>query len=635
MFFLIMLHDCKLIKRFFAYTMNDPSAKERLFENMKRECDSVDNVDDLSVSLFDEDLVDINSMDLNWILKHAVKKRCFQIVRYFVRADIKVGRLDESTGTAIHIAHKGYYRTEEDRQEVVGLLFIIYDHVNYTDKEGLSHFHMACLCGIVDVIQRFIDQGVDVNHTHKNEILLHKSCHCAKINVREVKYLGITLDDRLKYNSHLEAQINKAKMMFAKLQNLFHSPYLSQRAKIISYLCLIRPILVYGCPVWFNLSASSMEKLRMFERKIVRICLNKYKSAHSGFTRNIITKRTFENLHEDFEIVRNISPFNFELQCYCAEKPILEHFFSVRVSRIAYTPHRSATPLDTHSADSTAPDLRVRNTICARNHGVGGAKLKRLRRWLPSRAPARTDQLIAELSQLNVPVEDDETVESLRKKLRAEVKKEKETKNSDEESDKEKEPKDPDEKKETNIIQSTHTTGSNEDIDMSDNLRIEYRLNKDDWETFTEQLEQLFIARDVKDDKKASQLLIRVDADAFKLIKQLLSPEKIATKTYEDIVKVMNEHVNPKPSEVMERFKFHKATQLPGETVAEFSAKLKRLALKCEFKDLDTALRDQFVCGLSDHDTKVELFKKVNSHLTMLIKKQFHVNLQRKTQTPL
>ncbi|CAB0044975.1 unnamed protein product, partial [Trichogramma brassicae] len=35
--------------------------------------------------------------------------------------------------------------------------------------------------------------------------------------------------------------------------------------------------------------------------------------------------------------------------------------------------------------------LRVRNTICARNHGVGGAKLKRLRRWLPSRGPARTD----------------------------------------------------------------------------------------------------------------------------------------------------------------------------------------------------------------------------------------------------
>ncbi|KAL7289654.1 hypothetical protein TKK_0016383 [Trichogramma kaykai] len=99
--------------------MNAPSAKDRLFENMKRECDSVDNVDDISVALFDGDLVDINSMDLNWILIRSVQERCFKIVRYFVRADVKVGRLDVSTGTAVHIANEGYYRTEEDRQEVV------------------------------------------------------------------------------------------------------------------------------------------------------------------------------------------------------------------------------------------------------------------------------------------------------------------------------------------------------------------------------------------------------------------------------------------------------------------------------------------------------------------------------------
>uniref|UniRef100_A0ABD2XQL3 Uncharacterized protein n=1 Tax=Trichogramma kaykai TaxID=54128 RepID=A0ABD2XQL3_9HYME len=163
--------------------MNGPSAKERLFENMKRECDSVDNVDHLSVSLFDEDLVDMNSMDLNWILIRAVKKRCFKIVRYFVRADIKVGRLDESTETAIHIANEGYYRTEEDRPEVVGLLFNIYDHVNYINKKGLSHFDMACLCGNVDMMQRFIDQGVDVNHSSAGDSTpLHFVTHSFNID---------------------------------------------------------------------------------------------------------------------------------------------------------------------------------------------------------------------------------------------------------------------------------------------------------------------------------------------------------------------------------------------------------------------------------------------------------------------
>lgn len=61
--------------------------------------------------------------------------------------------------------------------------------------------------------------------------------------------------------------------------------------------------------------------------------------------------------------------------------------------------------------------------------------------------------------------------------------------------------------------------------------------------------------------KKKKHLLVRVDTDAFKLIKQLVAPDKINTKKYEKIVTVMNEHLNPKPSEVMERFNFHKARQ--------------------------------------------------------------------------
>lgn len=94
------------------------------------------------------------------------------------------------------------------------------------------------------------------------------------------------------------------------------------------------------------------------------------------------------------------------------------------------------------------------------------------------------------------------------------------------------------------------------------------------------------------------------------MIKQLVAPEKINTKKYEEIVTVLNEHLNPKPSEVMERFNFHKARQEETESVADFATKLKKLSLNCNFKEINVALRDQFVCGLKDHETKVELFKK-------------------------
>jgi len=42
--------------------------------------------------------------------------------------------------------------------------------------------------------------------------------------------------------------------------------------------------------------------------------------------------------------------------------------------------------------------------------------------------------------------------------------------------------------------------------EMADGIKIEFCLNTDDWETFTEQLELLFITRDIKDDKKAAHL---------------------------------------------------------------------------------------------------------------------------------
>lgn len=160
------------------------------------------------------------------------------------------------------------------------------------------------------------------------------------------------------------------------------------------------------------------------------------------------------------------------------------------------------------------------------------------------------------------------------------------------------------------VIDSDETSDESE---MGEKTRVYFTLHKDDWETFIAQLEMYFIAKDIKKDKQIAHLLTQVDTETFQLITELVSPAKLIDKTYDDIVKVMKEHVNPKPSELMERCNFHVARQEVSESVADYAARLKKLALKCEFKDyLSTALRDQLVLGLKNQDTKVELFKKEN-----------------------
>ena len=57
--------------------------------------------------------------------------------------------------------------------------------------------------------------------------------------------------------------------------------------------------------------------------------------------------------------------------------------------------------------------------------------------------------------------------------------------------------------------------------------------------------------------------------------------------------------MEPKTIVIAERCKFYKRNQKEGETIASYIAEIRRLARKCEFKDyLNTALRDQLVCGL-------------------------------------
>ena len=68
-------------------------------------------------------------------------------------------------------------------------------------------------------------------------------------------------------------------------------------------------------------------------------------------------------------------------------------------------------------------------------------------------------------------------------------------------------------------------------------------------------------------------------------------------------------HYRPQTIEIAERFKFFKRNQLGGESTTEFMTELRRLAKTCNFGNyLESAIRDQFVCGLRDTKTQQELF---------------------------
>lgn len=75
---------------------------------------------------------------------------------------------------------------------------------------------------------------------------------------RTVKYLGVYIDDLIRVHQHPEIQLDKAKNAFWANSKLFYSKHVPSKAKIICYSLLVRPILTYAVPIWYNQSASLM-----------------------------------------------------------------------------------------------------------------------------------------------------------------------------------------------------------------------------------------------------------------------------------------------------------------------------------------------------------------------------------------
>ena len=83
-----------------------------------------------------------------------------------------------------------------------------------------------------------------------------------------------------------------------------------------------------------------------------------------------------------------------------------------------------------------------------------------------------------------------------------------------------------------------------------------------------------------------------------------------------DIREKLTKHFKPENVEIAERFKFFKRVQQANESVAEYIATLRKMAKDCNLGDyLDTAMRDQLVCGMKDAKCQRELLSK--SDLTL------------------
>lgn len=148
--------------------------------------------------------------------------------------------------------------------------------------------------------------------------------------------------------------------------------------------------------------------------------------------------------------------------------------------------------------------------------------------------------------------------------------------------------------------------------------RIEEFKFENNFEEYTERIEEYFIANDIDDeDKKRSIFLTVCGEKTYSLLRNLCSPDKPNTKSYDDLKKTLTEHLRPKPLIIAERYKFHQRKQESNEKVRDYLANLRKLSDTCEFNAfLEEALRDRFVCGLFSKHIQRKLLSERDLNLT-------------------
>ena len=127
----------------------------------------------------------------------------------------------------------------------------------------------------------------------------------------------------------------------------------------------------------------------------------------------------------------------------------------------------------------------------------------------------------------------------------------------------------------------------------------EFQPESESIKAYLERVTLYFKANTIDDDKKVPILLSSIGSSTYATLSDLLAPDTPGTKSFEEISTKLNDHFLPKRSTIAERFQFHKRNQEVGESVAEYDAALRKLAVNCKFGTvLQETLRDRFVCGL-------------------------------------
>lgn len=102
-----------------------------------------------------------------------------------------------------------------------------------------------------------------------------KVMECEVDWTNDVRYLGLIMDSKLLYRSHVNDLVTKSTIMLRKLYPIINRrSKLSVVNKLATYKQVVLPMLLYGSPVWMGCAQTHLKKLQVVQNRFLKMILN-------------------------------------------------------------------------------------------------------------------------------------------------------------------------------------------------------------------------------------------------------------------------------------------------------------------------------------------------------------------------
>lgn len=140
---------------------------------------------------------------------------------------------------------------------------------------------------------------------------------------------------------------------------------------------------------------------------------------------------------------------------------------------------------------------------------------------------------------------------------------------------------------------------------------------RESFKQYRRRLENWFELRGIslKSKQSAQELIHNIGSSTFNILCALTAPDEPSTKSYEELVELLQDHLCPEPNVVIQQHRFLSRQQAEDENIARYVAELRQLAASCQFQCqckksiADVFLRAQFIRGIADAGIREKLLQ--------------------------